>query len=158
MIRKNVIVSFTGEHRWLSNFWPAAVRFGGIIFPTVEHAYQAAKSKDFGVRMKIAHASTPALAKRIGGDLTLRKDFPAIRLDVMRYLIARKFEHADLAMQLIATAPMQLQEGNTWGDRFWGVCYGRGENHLGKILMDQRELLVMTGEYHDAMVLAGVSR
>lgn len=29
-------------------------------------------------------------------------------------------------------------EGNTWGDKFWGVCDGEGENHLGKLLMEVR--------------------
>lgn len=26
-------------------------------------------------------------------------------------------------------------EGNTWGDKVWGVCDGIGENNLGKTLM-----------------------
>ena len=32
-------------------------------------------------------------------------------------------------------------EGNTWHDVYWGVdlCTGEGENHLGKILMAQRQ-------------------
>lgn len=32
-------------------------------------------------------------------------------------------------------------EGNTWHDVYWGVdlCTGEGENHLGKILMTQRQ-------------------
>ena len=34
-----------------------------------------------------------------------------------------------------------LEEGNTWGDRVWGVCQGQGENRLGKILMKVREEL-----------------
>jgi predicted NAD-dependent protein-ADP-ribosyltransferase YbiA (DUF1768 family) len=29
----------------------------------------------------------------------------------------------------------------TWGDRFWGVCNGVGENMLGKLLMQVREEL-----------------
>lgn len=32
----------------------------------------------------------------------------------------------------------ELIEGNTWGDRIWGVCDGVGENRLGKILMRVR--------------------
>ena len=26
-----------------------------------------------------------------------------------------------------------------WGDRFWGVCSGRGQNMLGRILMEIRK-------------------
>lgn len=35
----------------------------------------------------------------------------------------------------------ELIEGNTWGDTFWGVCRGKGENNLGKILMRLRSEL-----------------
>ena len=34
---------FRGELRWLSNFWPARVKFAGYTFPCVENAYQAGK-------------------------------------------------------------------------------------------------------------------
>ena len=34
---------------------------------------------------------------------------------------------------------MELIEGNVWNDTFWGVCNGKGHNHLGKILMKVRD-------------------
>lgn len=37
-----------------------------------------------------------------------------------------------------ATAEELLVEGNNWNDTFWGVCRGRGENNLGRILMKVR--------------------
>ena len=40
--------------------------------------------------------------------------------------------------KLEETRGSELIEGNTWGDRFWGVSRGIGENHLGKILMEER--------------------
>ena len=33
----------------------------------------------------------------------------------------------------------EIVEENTWGDTFWGVCKGVGENHLGKLLMEIRD-------------------
>jgi predicted NAD-dependent protein-ADP-ribosyltransferase YbiA (DUF1768 family) len=39
---------------------------------------------------------------------------------------------------LLLTGDCELVEGNTWGDKFWGVCDGEGENHLGKLLMKIR--------------------
>ena len=39
-----MIRSFTGEYRFLSNFFPSPVEFEGLVFPTVEHAFQAAKA------------------------------------------------------------------------------------------------------------------
>jgi hypothetical protein len=43
-----------------------------------------------------------------------------------------------LKQLLLATGDKELIEGNTWGDTFWGVCNGIGQNHLGKILMAKR--------------------
>lgn len=42
------IDSFSGLYRFLSNFWPSLVGMpnGLGIAPTVEHAYQAMKTKD----------------------------------------------------------------------------------------------------------------
>jgi predicted NAD-dependent protein-ADP-ribosyltransferase YbiA (DUF1768 family) len=42
---------------------------------------------------------------------------------------------------LIDTGDQELIEGNWWGDVIWGVCNGKGENHLGKILMEVRKEL-----------------
>ena len=40
------IRQFKGEFRFLSNFYPSPVKFRGILYPSVEHAYQSAKSAD----------------------------------------------------------------------------------------------------------------
>ena len=37
------ITRFHGEYRFLSNFYPVKVEYDGVQYPTVEHAYQAAK-------------------------------------------------------------------------------------------------------------------
>ncbi len=50
--------------------------------------------------------------------------------------------NTQLGGSLLATWPADLQEGNTWGDTFWGVVNGVGENHLGNILMDVRQAIV----------------
>ena len=41
-----MINEFQGDYRFLSNFHPAEVEMDGIKYPSVEHAYQAAKSLD----------------------------------------------------------------------------------------------------------------
>src|SRR6185503_14597055 len=46
VISMNNIDSFKDEYRFLSNFYPAPVQFDGIRFPTVEHAYQFARTLD----------------------------------------------------------------------------------------------------------------
>lgn len=132
------ITSFKGAHRWLSNFWPAAVRLDGIRYTSVEHAYQAAKNTDQLYRLNIWHAPTPAAAKKLGKTATLRDDWDAVKLSVMHDLLTQKFAYLDLRLLLLATGDAELIEGNNWGDTFWGVCKGVGQNHLGKLLMRVR--------------------
>ena len=61
----------------------------------------------------------------------------------MKEIIRRKFsQHPDLADKLVATGQKELQEGNNWGDTFWGISNGKGQNNLGIILMEVREELV----------------
>ena len=136
-----VIDRFMGEYRFLSNFHPAVVSFEGQVYPTVENAYQAAKTANRDERAKIALAS-PGEAKRMGRRCVLRPGWAAIRLAVMEDLVRKKFENsAALQNRLCATGAATLIEGNDWGDTFWGVYRGHGENHLGKILMQVRREL-----------------
>ena len=41
---KQIIDNFDGEFAFLSNFSPDPCAFEGIVYPTVEHAFQAAKT------------------------------------------------------------------------------------------------------------------
>jgi len=59
----------------------------------------------------------------------------------MTDLVRQKFSNPQLAKQLLDTKDFELIEGNTWGDTFWGVCSGKGQNNLGKILMQIRNEL-----------------
>lgn len=134
------INEFQREFRFLSNFWPAPVALDGVVYPSVEHAYVAAKTLDLSARHVILN-STPGEAKRYGRTLKLRSDWEQVKIPVMRDLVSQKFAHRGLAAKLRATGDAELIEGNTWGDTFWGVCKGRGQNHLGKILMGVREAI-----------------
>jgi len=135
-----VIDSFRDKYRFLSNFYTAEVVFDGARYPSVEHAYQAAKTLNYDERDQIRVATTAGIAKKLGRKVTMRKDWEEIKLAVMRDLVWQKFErHPENARKLLDTGDATLIEGNWWGDKFWGVCDGEGENHLGKILMNIRE-------------------
>jgi ribA/ribD-fused uncharacterized protein len=136
------IDSFSGQYRFLSNFWPSPVMLDGEIYPTVEHAFQAAKTRDPGMRNVIRMASSPGLAKRLGRSVRLRDDWETIKVPIMSDLVWLKFQDRILRQALIGTNPAQLIEGNSWNDTFWGVCNGVGQNHLGRILMNIREHLI----------------
>lgn len=149
----NIIDSFSGEYRFLSNFYPARVALDGVDYPTVEHAYQAAKTMDKSKRSIICHAETPGKAKRLGRSplLQFRDDWEFVKVDVMRDLVKQKFSHTDphhhdLCGELIDTNDALLIEGNKWGDTFWGVCNKVGQNWMGRLLMERRaELISATG-------------
>lgn len=145
-MKTNAINSFKGEYRFLSNYWPVQVEFDGITYPSVEQAYKAAKTADQNARRRIAEfePNKKVLQRQIEGVLAqveIRKDWTdEERLRVMRFLLNQKFDSRDteLRQKLIDTGNSELIEGNDWGDRFFGVCDGVGENHLGRLLMEVR--------------------
>ena len=141
------VVAFVLDFHFLSNFHPAPVEMDGMTYPTVEHAFQAAKTEDPALRAMVRGQPTPGMAKKAGRALTkLRPGWNEMRVDVMRALVRRKFEtHPDLAARLLATGDRELVEGNTWRDSFWGVYRGLGENWLGRILMEVRAWLRSAG-------------
>lgn len=133
------ILEFQGDYRFLSNFHPARVALDGVMYPSVEHAYQAAKTLDHGERLLFC-AGSPGEAKRNGRKVTMREDWDEVKLGVMRDLVRQKFVlSGPLGDKLLDTGDAHIEEGNHWGDTFWGVCRGRGQNHLGKIIMSVRE-------------------
>lgn len=130
---------FIDEYAFLSNFHPCLIEYEGIEYPSTEHAYQAAKTLDCGERESIAVLATPGQSKRAGRRVTLRDDWEEVKVSVMRDLLIKKFSQLELGKKLIDTDDMYLEETNWWGDCFWGVCNGRGQNHLGRLLMLVRD-------------------
>lgn len=128
------INSFKGAFGFLSNFHQHQLEFEGISFPTSEHAFQAAKSLDPADRRHIAGLTTPGKAKAAGKRVKLRANWNDIRVAIMTAILRIKFSDPGLKEALLATGDAPLIEGNTWNDTFWGVCRGKGQNNLGKIL------------------------
>ena len=144
MTGRGVIDSFRGEYGFLSNFHHHPVRYGGAEWMSAEHAYQAAKTADPDERRMIMESDTPGRAKRLGRKCSMRDGWDGMRESVMLAIVRAKFVDPKLAARLSATGDAELIEGNEWGDTYWGVCRGRGENRLGRILMTVRD------EMHDA--------
>lgn len=138
-----MIAEFQGQYRWLSNFWPCKVWLDGVLYQSVEHAYQAAKTVDESEREMIRTCNTAGDAKRHGKHITFRPEWnDEFKLQVMYDLVHQKFfDNPELRAKLIATENEELVEGNSWNDIFWGVCRDRGQNHLGRIIMQIREEL-----------------
>jgi ribA/ribD-fused uncharacterized protein len=138
------IKEFQGNNRFLSNFYPAPVKYEGKIYPTSEHAYQAAKCLLPKDKDRIAKAFSAGEAKRLGKFVSRIPDWDAKKLSIMKDIVTCKFrQNPLLARTLLATGDTILEEGNRWRDTYWGIDIhtGEGENHLGKILMQVREEL-----------------
>lgn len=129
-----VISRFAGDYDFLSNFYKEQ---DGL---TVEHRFQAAKTHDNSQKGRILAAPTPAEAKRLGRKVSLRPDWEDVKIPIMLGLLITKFYDERLRAMLLETGDAELIEGNHWNDRFWGVDIrtGRGENHLGQLLMTVR--------------------
>lgn len=128
------ITSFSGHYRFLSNFYCKDLTYQGIKYPSSENAYQASKAEDTASRAEFRGIS-PGQAKRLGQRLTLRPNWEDLKVAIMLEILKIKFSDSFLEQKLRETGDAMLIEGNTWGDTFWGVCNGVGENKLGKLLM-----------------------
>jgi len=146
------ILQFKGEYRWLSNFWPVEIVFEGVFYPSVEHAYQAAKVDP--LQREPFRTGTAGQAKKLGNSISLCSNWELIKVSIMRQLLAEKFRiDSPLAKLLISTVPGQLVEGNNWNDKFWGVCNGSGKNMLGELLMERRYYLINQSNIGDNVLI-----
>ncbi len=140
-----MIHGFDNKYSFLSNFYACQVEYEGIIYPTSEHAFQAAKSLDPDVRKWVAAAPTPGQAKRRGHTIELRPDWEEVKDKVMLDIVREKFRNEDMRARLIATINEGYSgfcEDNYWHDNYWGNCNCskcaniEGKNMLGKVLME----------------------
>lgn len=143
-----IIGEFVGPYRFLSNFYYSPLKISGIVYPTVEHAFQAAKTLDLDEKIKISEANKPGIAKRMGRQVALRKDWEEIKDKIMYKLVLAKFrKYGRLRKQLFATDNYVLVEGNVWHDNHFGDCLCPacenipGKNKLGKIEVRVRKEL-----------------
>lgn len=136
------IDNFRGRYFFLSNFYPAVVEYEGLTYKSSEAAFQAAKTLSEKERRKFTLLN-PSESKREGRRVKLRADWESVKNQVMYDVVYDKFTRdPDLKHLLIMTQGIELVEGNTWGEVYWGVCEGRGDNMLGKILMQVRDKLI----------------
>lgn len=132
---------FDGDNSFLSNFYYAPIVYEGVRYNSTEVAYQASKTLYDSDKKKFVGLTSPE-AKRLGREIKLRDDWESVKDQIMYEVCWLKFStHQDLKESLLATGDEELIEGNWWGDTYWGVCNGVGQNKLGKILMKIRSEL-----------------
>lgn len=136
-----IVSGFFEDYRFLSNFHVSPVYFEGLLYPSSENAYQAAKTTDLEIRRFHFINATPKQARLNGQQLVIRPDWETVKYSVMARVVMEKFgSNKELCDQLLATGDKELVETNHWNDRTWGVDYKTldGTNWLGKILMHVR--------------------
>jgi len=142
-ITDEAIYGFFGEYRWLSNFHVSPATYAGVVYPSSEHAYQAAKTLDEDVRALFLKLPEPRQAKKFGQVVEIRDDWEMVKVSAMTEAVWSKFTLSpELGAKLMATDPMYLEETNYWGDTYWGVCNRIGKNQLGRILQLTRGCLL----------------
>lgn len=155
-----------------SNFAPAPTRIvidhlmESITFPTSEHAYMAKKAlyfKDYSSYNAIAQAQTPEAAKAIGRQVSgfVQEVWDEVKYDAMCVAVCAKFEQNEKYWKALEKTKNKILVEASPYDRIWGVGLGegndlildeknwRGENLLGKVLMDIRKLINEMNEPED---------
>ncbi len=133
------IDSFKGDYFFLSNFYPVNMEYRGQKFLSSEAAFQCQKCANEEDK-EIFSRLEPREAKAMGRKVKMSKSWEADKVWVMSEIVYEKFTQVPaLGEKLLSTGNIELVEGNTWGDHFWGACFGQGSNWLGKILMKTRE-------------------
>jgi len=140
---REIIDGFKNKYDFLSNFHKCKVEFEGITYPSSEHAYQASKTENFKAKKIIAKTLEAWETKIICNEFKYGQTvgYQRQKITIMYNIVRAKFsQNASIRSQLVNTGSALLIEGNTWNDTYWGQCGNLGQNHLGKILMQIRNL------------------
>lgn len=128
---------FEGKYRFLSNFSSHRVTYNGLTYRNAEAAFHAQKCPSLAEEFT---GLSPGAAKHFGRSAPLRIDWEEVKDCFMLQILRCKFkQNPGLKTLLLDTGDAELEEGNTWGDRYWGTVNGKGLNKLGKLLMKVRD-------------------
>ena len=127
--------------KFLTNFYPCTIVYEGQIYPSVEHAYQAAKCNNPSDAAAIRCCLSPRKALELGRKVERKDNWKNIKVSVMKELLRNKFVSPALARQLIETKNATIMDDKPWGDTFWGSVNGEGKNVLGLLIMEVRDEL-----------------
>jgi len=140
---------FKDDYEKFSNFYPVVIYFEDRNYPSVEHAFVAAKSKDEMFRKMISEipVNQAGKAKYKGRRIKLRPNWDLMKYSIMKRFLMQKFSYQQFKELLLSTGNNYIEEGNYWHDNYWGNCYCKkcknikGENKLGKLIMEIRGII-----------------
>ena len=123
------IIEFKGIYEFLSNYYKCKVTYNGLTYKSSEAAYQAQKCYDPDERIKFIDLD-PSEAKHLGRNVVFSEKWDNIKYDIMFNIVKAKFDqNPRLRRKLIRTGDRYLIEGNTWGDKYWGMVI-KGEDYI----------------------------
>lgn len=128
------------------NFSSFRVLVDGVLYCTVEHAYQSIKFLETApeIAKQITECYSAHEAQKIAyaNKDKQRKDWDDIKLQVMEKLLRLKLEQNPyVKKKLLLTGDLRICEDSP-KDSFWGIGKNRdGRNELGKLWMKLREEL-----------------
>lgn len=136
---------------YFSPYTAHAIQVDGVLFPTVEHAYQCARYVDQKIIEEIRSAISPIKAWQISSQYK-NLQIPEFKeddhkLSVMKNLMRLKVEqHDDVRQALMDSGELKIVKHIVTyppGDGFWDDGEdGMGLNHIGKMWMEIRKDLI----------------
>ncbi len=133
---------------YFSPYTAHAIELDGVVYPTVEHAYQCQRYANQKIRDEIRTARSPVKAWEISTKYKHLQipDFRERKLEVMKELMRAKAEqHEEVRKALIDSGDAKIVKHITTyppGDGFWDDGeHGEGLNHMGRMWMEIREEL-----------------
>jgi ribA/ribD-fused uncharacterized protein len=125
-----------------------AIEVDGVMYPTVEHAYQCARYSDRKIIEEIRMATSPVKAWQVStkykhlqiAEFKDEKHKVKVMKDLMRL---KALQHEEVREALINTGDLKIiKRVVTYppGDGFWDIGEdGKGQNIIGRIWMELRE-------------------
>ncbi len=139
---------------YFSPYTAHALKINGVVFPTIEHAYQCQRYTDPKIIEEIRSAHSPVLAWEISSKYK-HVQIPQFKseeykLKIMKMLMKLKVEqHQDVKQALIDSGDLKIIKHIVTyppGDGFWDDGEdGTGLNHMGRMWMKIREELKVLG-------------
>lgn len=148
---KDPILFYPPEYAPLDNFSAYQVEYDDFLWPTSEHAYQAARFKGIAPEVidQIKKAKSAHDAQKIARQNITKQiiSWERNKVEVMKEILRCKLDqHPYVLEKLLQTGDREIIE-DSWRDSEWGWGKDKnGKNLLGKIWMELRE------EYLQVMV------
>lgn len=137
------ITEFRGAYEFLGNEFATPVGLEGGVYPSVAHAFQAARTSDKDLRAQIAKVDLSQLYA-LSDTIDNPADWTRTRVKVMERLIRDKFMRSkELQRRLLDTGSRAIlnsyEDASQPSNLFWGVVQSKGQNQVGAILMQLRK-------------------